>query len=834
MRPLQQKALRSRLPSASFVRRHADFAAVLALLALTVVGAWDLFREEITLGMDAAAMFYPFYYFLGESLWSGSIPAWNPHQFSGAPFAADPSTGWSYLPAMALFTLLPLVGAAKGLMFLHLLLAGLSTYALARVLGMGIPGAVLAAVAYEYGGFLYLVNPCCFNYIGVMAWLPLALLGAELAIRSRRWPRRLLWWGTSGLALSQALASWFGQGSYYALLVLGGYVLYRTLLSPPGDAPGVKGRLLGCVLHGGAVLLLGFALAAAGVLPRLEYNALSGLAGGYPVELRVTGGWTIPEDWALLSKPGLWYAGLIVLALALVAPLVARLRFAVPYFATLSLCTLILTSQARTPLHSVLYLLPYFERLHPHTPDRMILVFYLGAALLAGAALTALGEQAGRKPSLLALPGLTALLLATASTLFPPRPGGWVDLYPLQLQNGVSIPLVSMLFLVLALALVAAYALLPARLAVWRGVAFALLTLVVLADLLAANRVMIDVQRDATGGAVAGDRMSEMDLAAYYRPSGAARFLQSKGEEEPFRYFGYDPGLEKYDPELEEWWQISSAVWFTEPTTQALEVNGRATLLGLQNVQGYNPTHIARYDEYMNALNGGSQDYHFTDVYERGLYSPLLDLLNARYVIVPARPSQENPEGVRRFERGFERAHPTVYEDDQTRVLENREALPRAWIVHSARQVGSGQEALDLLGSGEVDPEQTALLEEEPPQGMSRPEDPSLDQASVNEYGANRIRLNTSTETPGLLVLSEVYHPAWKAYVDGQPAPVYVTDQLLRSVPVPEGEHEVELRYESWTLRAGIAISLVSLLALVALAVTTGVQYWRESTRDSS
>jgi hypothetical protein len=828
MRLPQKETLRFRLPSASFVRRHADFAAVLALFALTIVGEWDLFRKEITLGADAVAQYYPFYYFQGESLWSGSIPAWNPHQFSGTPFAADPLTGWSYLPAMVLFTLLPLVGAVKGLMFLHLLLAGLSTYALARVLGMGLPGAMLAAVAYEYGGFLYLVNPCCMVYIGVMAWLPLMVLGVELATRSHSWPRRLLWWGISGLALSQALASWFGQGSYYALLVLGGYVVYRTLIFPPDGVRGIRARVGGFLLHGGAVLLFGFALAAAGVLPRLEYNALSNLAGGYPAELRGLGGWSIPEYWVLLLKPGLWYVGLIVLALALVAPLVAPLRFAVPYFAALALCTLILTSQVRTPLHSALYLLPYFERLHPHTPDRMILVFYLGAALLAGAALTGLVEQVDRNPPLLVLPAWAALLLATASTLFPPRPGGWVDLYPLHLQNGVSIPLVSLLFLVSALVLVAGYTLLPTQLTAWRGVAFALLTLVVLADLLMANRVMVNAQRNAVGGAVIGDRMSEMDLAAYYRPSGAARFLQSKEEEEePFRYFGYDPGLEESTS------QVSAPSRFTEPMTQALEVNGRAILLGLQNVQGYNPTHIARYDEYMNTLNGRVQDYHFIDVYERGLYSPLLDLLNVRYVIVSAQPSQENPEGVRRFERYFEREHPTVYEDDQTKVFEIPQALPRAWIVHSARQVGSSQEALDLLSSGEVDPKQTALLEEEPPE-MSQPDDPSADQASVSEYGANRIRLTTSTETPGLLVLSEVYYPAWKAYVDGQPAPAYVTDQLLRSVAVPAGEHEVELRYESWTLRAGIAISLVALLALIALAVTAGVQYWRESTRDPS
>src|SRR5919199_6696862 len=240
MQPPQKKALRPRLPSASFffILRHADLAVVLVLFMLTLIGEWDLFRKETTLGMDAATQYYPFYYFLGESLWSGQIPAWNPYQFSGTPFAADPLSGWSYLPAMLLFTFLPLVAAVKGFMFLHLLLAGLFTYALARALRIGIPGAFLAAIAYEYSGLFYVQDACCFQYTGVMAWLPLAMLGAEMAIRSSSWLLRGMWWGISGLALSQTLAAWFGQGSYYALLAVGGYIAYRTLLSPPGNALG--------------------------------------------------------------------------------------------------------------------------------------------------------------------------------------------------------------------------------------------------------------------------------------------------------------------------------------------------------------------------------------------------------------------------------------------------------------------------------------------------------------------------------------------------------------------------------------------------------------------
>ena len=840
------------------------------LFALTVVGSWNLLGTETVVGMDAATQAYPWYSFLGESLSSGEIPGWNPYQFSGTPFAADPLSGWSYLPAMLLFSFLPLATAAKSYLFLHLLLAGLFAYALARVLGIKILGSLLAAVSYEFNGFLYLSNTCCFGHVPVVCWLPLVILGAELAIRSSGRLERVLWWGVSGLALSQILASWIGQGSYYALLVLGGYVAYRTLISPPGKvpvglaqrlgvsherlggpflgaprsdfrleslrrfsrslsenlrkaAPGVGVRLLRCVLHGGAILVFGFGLAAAGVIPRLEYSALSNLAGGYPgaetgAGAEQAGGWSV-SDWGLLLEPGYyWYAGMAVLALALLGPLLARWRFAVPYFAALSLCALVLSGQGPTPLHSVFYLLPLFDQLHPHRPERVMLVFYLGVSLLAGGALNVLGERAARKPLLLVLPAVAALLLASVSILIAltgvpentAEAGAWEALF----KNGVPIPVGPLLGLILVAVLVAAYALIPARFAAWRGLASALLILVMFADLLTANRDAIAEQSYV---------VRKINLAEHYSSSGAGRFLQSRIEEEQFRYVGYDPRYANGGT-------FQFLIRFTDPNVRALEMNNRAMLIGLQNVQGYSAIHIARYDEYMRALNGGyEQNYHYTDVIEKGLDSPLLDLLGVRYIIAPADTPPESQPGLQRVVRV---QHPTVYEDDQSKVLENREALPRAWIVHSARQVGSKEEALDLLSVGQLDPKETALLEEESPE-MSQPDDASDDRASITEYAANRIELETATGAPGLLVLSEVYYPAWKAYVDGQPAPVYLADHLLRSVPVPEGEHTVELRYESWTLRVGIAISLVTLATLIALTFSAGIKRWRRTQKSS-
>lgn len=130
-----------------------------------------------------------------------------------------------------------------------------------------------------------------------------------------------------------------------------------------------------------------------------------------------------------------------------------------------------------------------------------------------------------------------------------------------------------------------------------------------------------------------------------------------------------------------------------------------------------------------------------------------------------------------------------------------------------------------------MDPRQTALLERIP-LDLGRPENPSADRAAVTEYEAARISLETETGARGLLVLSETYYPAWKAYVDGEPVPLYVADHVLRAVPVPAGEHTVELRYESWSLRTGVAISLGFCLALVVL-VAARVRRRRKSANET-
>jgi len=794
---------------AQSVERRVDLLAVLALTILTLFASRDLVSGGIMVGKDTITQFYPWYSYLGERLSSGEIPGWNPSQFSGAPFAGDPLSGWAYLPAMLFFTLLPVDAAAAAYLVFHLLIAGLGTYLLARALSMNVAGSMLAAVAYEYTGYLYTRSACCSAYVGVSAWLPLAILGAEMAMRKSRWLDRGLWWGISGLAISQILAAWIGQGSYYALLALGGYMAYRTLISPPPNIRGLRVRILALVLNGGAVLLFGFGLAAAGVLPRLEFHSVSNLAEGYAgigEAVASYGGWK-PKTWVRLMFPGVIYAGLTTLVLALAAPFIARARHAVPYFFLLAVCALILSLQTVTPLHTILYsVLPSFESLHTHGPERVKVVLYLAFALLAGATFSRLGELR-TKSGLLALAPilLAALFLVTRAETEPLQGraphvlakalGQFEEPFPANL--GIALPSTTMVALIFALVCVAAYALLPTV----RPVTGALVVLVVFVDLFAAGSSVLD-SRAADDGT---EKTINVDLAKHYAPTGASDFLRTPSTTEPVRYFGYGPRLQGNSR------RIHYSKWFAAQNSNALLASNMATPLGLQSIQGYNAIQISRYEQFITALNGGSQNYHDADVFPSALDSRLLDLLNVRYIIVPTEVGSDQGSLQR-----FKKNHPTVYSDERVEIVENQDALPRAWIVHSA-QKATPKEALKSLKTGKVDPRKTALLEGSIPK-LAKPKDASDDLASVTSYEDDRISIRTSTDAAGLLVLSEVYYPAWKAYIDGEPAPIHRADQLLRAVPVPAGEHVVEMRYESSSLRAGVAISSVAIAVFFALA----------------
>jgi hypothetical protein len=254
-------------------------------------------------------------------------------------------------------------------------------------------------------------------------------------------------------------------------------------------------------------------------------------------------------------------------------------------------------------------------------------------------------------------------------------------------------------------------------------------------------------------------------------------------------------------------------------------VNARSVRLGLYDIQGYDPLKLQRYVDFLVAVNDGvQQNYHDANVLPAGIDSPLLDLLNVKYIIIPYQANSPSP--VRTDLAYLEGHHRQVFENDNVVVLENDNALPRAWIVHDAR-LAAQDDVLDLLTSGAIDPRQTVVLESNPPE-LEPALDPAAESVNFTRYEPNRITVDVSAGASGIVVFSEVYDEGWNAYVDGKQVPMLLADYTLRAVPIEAGEHRVELRYEPLSLRLGVAISAMFSLGILVIFSALLVTYlWK-------
>lgn len=114
----------------------------------------------------------------------------------------------------------------------------------------------------------------------------------------------------------------------------------------------------------------------------------------------------------------------------------------------------------------------------------------------------------------------------------------------------------------------------------------------------------------------------------------------------------------------------------------------------------------------------------------------------------------------------------------------------------------------NYMSSDEFNYRKTLALEKEPP-AFSR--DTAIEgTAKVTNYSPNKIDIEVETPQNGLLYLSEVYYPAWKAYIDGKPTEIFRTDYCMRSIMVEKGKHNVQFIYESDTFETGKKISILS------------------------
>lgn len=136
-------------------------------------------------------------------------------------------------------------------------------------------------------------------------------------------------------------------------------------------------------------------------------------------------------------------------------------------------------------------------------------------------------------------------------------------------------------------------------------------------------------------------------------------------------------------------------------------------------------------------------------------------------------------------------------------------ARARAWITYEARSV-------QQFDPAQLDADQPPLVEGTslPPLSGGPGEGGSGEaenRAAVKDGDSSvNVVIEAETTRPGLLVLSDTFYPGWKAMVEGQEAEMFPVEGVFRGVQVKEGRRRVEFRFEPWSIRLGVYISLAA------------------------
>lgn len=146
---------------------------------------------------------------------------WNPFEGFGQPLIGE-------LQSAALLPLTLLQALPNGLFLMHLsmeLIAGLSTFLLLRRIGLTTVASVAAGVGFGLcGTFSWLGNAV----VNPVAFLPLAILGVELA-RDAALKKRRFGWLTLALAFALAVAAGFPEVAFYDTLLVALWAAVRMV-----------------------------------------------------------------------------------------------------------------------------------------------------------------------------------------------------------------------------------------------------------------------------------------------------------------------------------------------------------------------------------------------------------------------------------------------------------------------------------------------------------------------------------------------------------------------------------------------------------------------------
>ncbi len=155
-------------------------------------------------------------------------------------------------------------------------------------------------------------------------------------------------------------------------------------------------------------------------------------------------------------------------------------------------------------------------------------------------------------------------------------------------------------------------------------------------------------------------------------------------------------------------------------------------------------------------------------------------------------------------------------------TYENLHAQPRAWWVGSVVEVPDDDDAIEVIRFGArrtgepFDVARQAFVAPGTFEGALPHADAATGTVTVNAARDGAFDLSVEAPADGIVVVSELHHPGWRAELDGTAAEVLRVDHAVMGVRVPAGAHHVTLVFAPASFRIGAAISSIAVVFLAA------------------
>lgn len=728
----------------------SPYVAVGLFVVVTLIFFWPHISGSAFLWEDFREFTYPNWVFAARNVASGVTPYWNPYTFNGMPFAADLQVGF-YYPLNHLMFIISgetlSVWWAQFIIILHYPIAMIGMWLLARSMGLNFWGSTLAGFAYGLTGML-VVHMIHANMVEHLSWFPMIVYFFRRGLKERRLLPSLL----AGIVLGVSFLSGHPQSSLYIVLFLAAFAAYEIYAAIRSrEAPGRQGMQFICAA---IPIIVGAGLFAVQLLQSQELADLSERS----------------EMSYEKSLEGALGAGQL---LTLVAPKYFGISSANP------------EATQNNPFW-------YVEGKNYYYWETVV---YFGVVVLVLALVGLLSKRLGGPGWFLASIGLLGLLYALGDSFFVHPLLGRLPLF-----NTFRIPTRMAIFLSFGAALLAGAGLDRltrgevnsdlARRAMIAGGVVTVIGLFVATGIINgffSPPAELAGSRGATGASAlllagATTLVSTLVLRGRMPTTGAGGLLLLLTVVDLFIFgSGQNSSTENPDRDVYAPADAAYAGYRSSPPDRIYRVKmreGGAMLMprnqgpysGIMLYEGYNPLLLARRVPPVG------------DLTRRPNLEKAFDLLDIRYDV------------------GLDSA--TGHQG----LVPRATAYPHARILFDARVVGPDR-SKETMGDSSIDFGKTVVLERDP--GVTLTGN-GTGSATIASYDAGRIVVNTESDAPGILLLSEIWYPSWRVSVDGKESDLLIANYSLRGVALPAGRHAVEFRFESDSAATGWLITLVT------------------------